>query len=88
MEHLSDWLGRDVLNRLYDSLFSPRNVPWLKSVTTLAVLVVIYTILKYTVLVDEDETPVNFTVPVPKQCSPGWKGELLNEPSIKVSVMN
>jgi len=33
----------------------------------------------------EDEAPVAFRIPVPEQCTPGWEGEVLDEPSIKVS---
>ncbi|MCJ1295105.1 Meiotic Sister-Chromatid recombination aldehyde dehydrogenase [Xylographa carneopallida] len=45
----------------------------------------VYTILTYTVLIDEDELPVNFTVPIPEQCSPTWEGEILDNPNMKVS---
>ena len=30
------------------------------------------------------EAPVAYSVPVPEQCKPGWKGDILEEPRIKV----
>ncbi|KAF1991571.1 aldehyde dehydrogenase [Aulographum hederae CBS 113979] len=32
----------------------------------------------------DPEAAVNYTVPVPEQCRPEWKGEILEEPSIKL----
>lgn len=32
----------------------------------------------------ESEAAVDFEVPLPKQCEPGWQGEVLQEPSLKV----
>ncbi|MCJ1414951.1 Meiotic Sister-Chromatid recombination aldehyde dehydrogenase [Xylographa parallela] len=47
-------------------------------------MAVVYIALNYTVLIDEDELPVNYTVPIPEQCSPVWDGEVLDEPTISV----
>ncbi|KAG9759794.1 Aldedh-domain-containing protein, partial [Aureobasidium melanogenum] len=33
----------------------------------------------------ESEAAVDFEVPLPKQCEPGWQGEVLHEPSLKIS---
>ncbi|KAG9946760.1 Aldedh-domain-containing protein, partial [Aureobasidium melanogenum] len=33
----------------------------------------------------ESEAAVDFEVPLPKQCEPGWQGEVLQEPSLKIS---
>ncbi|CAD0098854.1 unnamed protein product [Aureobasidium mustum] len=33
----------------------------------------------------ESEAAVDFEVPLPKQCGPGWQGEVLQEPSLKIS---
>ncbi|MCJ1476153.1 Meiotic Sister-Chromatid recombination aldehyde dehydrogenase [Lambiella insularis] len=88
MEQFSSWLGLDILDRPYHNLFPSKNVPWFELVTAFVILVVIYTILTHTVLVDEDELPMSFTVPVPEQCSPEWKGELLEDPGIKMSGYN
>ena len=61
-------------------------LPWLEiSIFVLSVLFV-FAVFKVIVL-DDDESVVNYRVPVPEQCSPGWKGEILKEPSIKVSSM-
>lgn len=34
----------------------------------------------------ESEAAVDFEVPLPKQCEPGWQGEVLQEPSLKVCL--
>lgn len=34
----------------------------------------------------ESEAAVDFEVPLPKQCEPGWQGEILQEPSLKVCL--
>lgn len=33
---------------------------------------------------DNNEQPVPFDVPIPEQSKPGWRGEILEYPSIKV----
>lgn len=38
----------------------------------------------YEYLTSDTEQPVDFSVPLPKQCEPGWAGEVLDEPAIKV----
>lgn len=35
-------------------------------------------------LAPDFEKPALYRVPVPEQCAPGWKGEVLENPSIKV----
>jgi len=32
------------------------------------------------------EDAIDFSVPVPEQCRPGWKGKQLQEPTIKVCM--
>lgn len=32
------------------------------------------------------EAAVDYTVPIPEQCKPGWKGEELEDPQIKVHL--
>ena len=32
------------------------------------------------------EAAVDYSVPLPQQCQPGWKGEVLEKPSIKVCL--
>lgn len=36
-----------------------------------------------TLLKNDEERPVSFTIPLPEQCKPGWKGEVLDGPKIK-----
>ncbi|KAL2055014.1 hypothetical protein ABVK25_004836 [Lepraria finkii] len=69
----------DTLNDL------PIQVTWLEISIFVISIVLIFTVFNYTVLNDSDEQPVNFEIPVPKQCDPEWKGELLEQPGIKVS---
>jgi len=42
-------------------------------------------LLLYKLLQKDPEKAVDFTVPVPDQCKPGWHGKVLDEPAIKVS---
>lgn len=35
------------------------------------------------IVLDDGERPVPLRVTIPEQCSPGWKGEVLVEPTIK-----
>ena len=44
----------------------------------------LYFILTYFIWNSEDESPVHFTVQTPEQCNRGWKGQVIDEPSIKV----
>jgi hypothetical protein len=64
-------------------LFPSGQIPWLGLLFTVAAAVGIYQVLSRTIL-QEDEAPTPFTVPIPDQCRPGWKGTVLDEPSIKV----
>lgn len=74
--------------------FSNFQIPFLQSVygefdkaeliilicgATLTLIVTIY----FTFLNNDDERPVSFTIPLPEQCKPGWKGEVLDDPKIK-----
>jgi len=45
----------------------------------------VFTIFNYTVLNDSAEQPITFNIPIPEQCKPDWKGEVLEEPSIRVT---
>lgn len=40
-----------------------------------------------TVLSNNAEAAVDYTVPIPEQCKPGWKGEELEDPQIKVHLL-
>jgi len=43
--------------------------------------------LRY-LLISDPERAVDYEIPIPEQCKPGWKGEELDEPSIKVCDAN
>lgn len=68
-----------------DTLNDPlAQLPWLEILIFVLSVVLVFTAFKIIVLDNDEERPVDFTVPVPKQCSPEWKGEILDEPTIKV----
>lgn len=62
----------------------PAEVPWLEILIFTFSIGLVLIAFNYTVLNDSAEQPVNFIVPLPEQCKPGWKGEVLEDPSIKV----
>ena len=86
MERLAGRFVVDLFSRPYGDLFPSKSVPWLAILSSFVVMAVVYIALNYTVLIDEDELPVNYTVPIPEQCSPVWDGEVLDEPTISVST--
>lgn len=53
------------------------------TVTAIAVVLILYTAWAP----HNTEEAVPFTVPVPEQCLPDWKGEVLENPSLKVSSL-
>jgi hypothetical protein len=63
----------------------PADFPWLEISIFFFSLLFVFTIFSYAVLNNGDERPVTFNVSIPEQCSPEWKGEVLDEPSIKAS---
>ncbi|KAK5128708.1 hypothetical protein LTR85_000041 [Meristemomyces frigidus] len=58
-----------------------------KTIAT-AVAVILSGWLIYAFLRGDPERAVNFNVPTPEQCRPGWKGKTLDDPVIKVSGSN
>ncbi|KAK5132222.1 hypothetical protein LTR08_009282 [Meristemomyces frigidus] len=52
---------------------------------TTALALLLSACLLYAVLRKDLEKAVDFTVPLPEPCKPGWRGEPLDEPTIKVS---
>lgn len=52
-------------------------------ITALGALVTIW--LLYRLLRSDPGKPVKFSVATPEQCAPGWKGQELDQPTIKVS---
>lgn len=37
---------------------------------------------------NDEERPVHFSIPLPEQCKPGWDGQVLEKPTIKVDPRN
>lgn len=62
----------------------PVQLPFVQISILLLSVVFVFAAFKYIVLDDDEERPVQLEVPVPEQCSPEWKGEILDEPTIKV----
>ena len=59
-----------------------RVIPDAKFIATVSCLAIAY--IAYLLLRPDPEAAVEFSVPAPLQCSPGWKGNVLAQPSIKV----
>lgn len=53
----------------------------------LTVFILSFLFLKL-VLSNDAEAAVDYTVPIPEQCKPGWKGEELEDPQIKVRLQS
>lgn len=65
-----NWLSRDLL------------WPGLLTVITMSTLTWILSgILRH----DPEEPGVPYSVPIPEQCTPGWKGEELDKPQLRVT---
>lgn len=62
----------------------PTDLPWLEICIFFGSVIFVVTFFNYVVLSPDEERPVSFKIPIPEQCSPNWKGEVLEEPSIKV----
>ncbi|KAK3699707.1 Meiotic Sister-Chromatid recombination aldehyde dehydrogenase [Vermiconidia calcicola] len=61
-----------------------RSVPSDPATATTVVCVLLAAWLLYRFLRQDEEQAVDFTVTAPEQCKPGWKGRILDEPTIKV----
>lgn len=64
------------------SVYGDLNKPGVIILVCVAILTLLITIY-FASLNNDDERPVNFTIPLPEQCKPGWKGEVLDGPKIK-----
>ena len=65
----------------------PADLPWLEVFIFVLSITLVFTVLNYTVLSNDDERLSGFKlrgIYVPEQCNPDWQGEVLLEPSIKV----
>ena len=61
-------------------------VEWIGQWSQLSYALLACVIVSYIVLHagESSERPVDYSVPTPEQCKPGWEGEELDEPSIEV----
>ncbi|KAL8646437.1 MAG: hypothetical protein Q9226_006859 [Calogaya cf. arnoldii] len=66
------------------SPFLLRDLPWLEISIAIVGVLLGYVILRSTILGEDDEAPVDYAVPLPEQCKPGWAGRILENPSIKI----
>jgi len=69
----------DALNHLF-----PANLPWPEFFIALGTGAAIYVFFSYTIINNGEESALDFNIPVPEQCGPGWQGKRLDEPSIRV----
>ena len=58
----------------------------IQNVTTLLLTSVVVAVTGLVIILvkPDSEAAVDYDVPLPQQCQPGWKGEVLENPSIKV----
>ena len=66
---------------------SQQDLPTNVVVTFLVSIVFVLLVFKFAVLTDNEERPVTFSVPLPEQCNSDWKGEILDDPAIKVYTL-
>ena len=66
----------------------PIGLPWLEICIFFGSTILLITVFNYIVLSPDEERPALFKVPIPEQCSLDWKGEVLEEPSIKVAPLS
>ena len=65
------------------SVFLPKDFPWLE-VCVATVCVLLLSSVAQTFILQDEEAPIEYKVPLPEQAKPGWTGKVLEEPSIKV----
>ena len=75
----------ETFNASFLRVFSPEQIPWLGLLVSFAITGVVYLIFHHTVFREDHESPVHFTVPIPDHCKSGVKGEILENPNIRVS---
>lgn len=56
-------------------------------IVAISVINFIFNALSFFGVFSPDESPVAFDLPVPEEVKPGWKGEVLDKPSIKVCTV-
>ena len=65
----------------------PIKVPWLEVLIFFLSIGLIFAVFNHTVLNDSTEQLPILDVPIPKQCHPGWRGEVLEETSVRASCL-
>ncbi|KAI4278464.1 MAG: hypothetical protein L6R38_005247 [Xanthoria sp. 2 TBL-2021] len=66
------------------SPFLPEDLPWLEIAIAIVGVVLACIVVRSTILGEDEEAPVDYAVPLPEQCKPGWSGTILENPSIKI----
>ncbi|KAL8818977.1 MAG: hypothetical protein Q9223_002497 [Gallowayella weberi] len=69
------------------SAYLPSDLPWLEISTAIVCVVFAYSLAIIAIpriLSESEEAPVDYFVPLPVQCKPGWTGRTLEDPSIKI----
>jgi len=66
-------------------IYIPTEVPWVELSIFIISISFVFIVFNHTVLNDSAERAVPFNLPIPEQCNPYWEGEVLKDPSIKVS---
>lgn len=65
--------------------YPPWELQWAEISVTLLCICAAYLVVRLWLL-QNDEAPVEYTIPPPEQAKPGWTGKVLDEPTIKVSL--
>lgn len=69
---------------LSNSDILPPTLSWPGICTGAAILAFTWILFKSFLSNDPEEPAVNYEVPIPEQCKPGWRGEELDEVQLKV----
>lgn len=67
----------------FSSTSLPVDLPWLE-LCIAAFCIILVSRLARLFLYQDEEAPIPYVVPLPEQAKPGWTGEVLEQPSIKV----
>ncbi|KAL6721856.1 Meiotic Sister-Chromatid recombination aldehyde dehydrogenase [Lecanora helva] len=59
-------------------------LPWVEVVIFVLSIALVFVVFDFAVLNDRNEQPPIFHVPTPEQCRSDWKGEVLEDPNIKI----
>ena len=64
--------------------YGPLTLP--KSLLLVAILLTSYLAHRLLLAVDQ-EAPIEYSIPVPEQCSPRWEGRILDDPKVKAGLL-